>query len=579
MKATFARLLFGLARRPQALGRPSARRLARGSAVWLALALTGATAFAQTDAAPGAAAPAAPPSQPAAEGPSTPGSPPPALDLAGETLPEAAGEIVPLITFDDTPLTDVIKTLARQAGINFLFDPRVTAEVGPDGKPVVQPNISIRFENVTAMQALEAVLANHNLQLVQDPRTKIARVTIVEPGAPEPKVTEIIQLKYSNPTNMVAIITPTLTTPGSRALADVRTSQIVVVATERELESVRTLVERLDTATKQVLIEARLLETSKNPRSIKGIDWTGTFQAQKVTFGNGLTEGFSTVTQPGATTTATTPSGRQVSSTAGSSVASQYTTVLDATRNTLGALSLNTAGGFSPATAFLNADGLSAVLSLLNRDADTEVIATPRTVTLDNQTAILSVTRANPVFKNTAGTQGSPGGSEVTYTNLGTILTVTPRITAENVVSLKVVPEVSRVVDTVRRTVASTVNEADVYAINKIETQVLVPSGNTLVMGGLISDAKTTTRSKVPLLGDLPGLGLAFRHEEKRRDKANLIIFITPTVIQDSDFIPTETAFLKNRPPGEEVEKDQQESWWDSAKPYRWNWHVESNGK
>lgn len=579
MKPTFARLVLGLARCPLTLARGLAGPPARWSAAALVVALSGAVALAQTDSAPTAAEPPAAPSQVPSNSAATPDTPPPALDLAGETLPEAAGEIVPLIIFDDTPLTDVIKTLARQAGINFLFDPRVTAEVGPDGKPVVQPNISIRFENVTAMQALEAVLANHNLQLVQDPRTKIARVTIVEPGAPEPKVTEIIQLKYSNPTNMVAIITPTLTTPGSRALADVRTSQIVVVATERELESVRTLVERLDTATKQVLIEARLLETSKNPRSIKGIDWTGTFQAQNVTFGNGLTEGFSTLTQPGATTTATTPSGRQISSTAGSSVASQYTTVLDAARNTLGALSLNTAGGFSPATAFLNADGLSAVLSLLNRDADTEVIATPRTVTLDNQTAILSVTRANPVFKNTAGTQGSPGGSEVTYTNLGTILTVTPRITAENVVSLKVVPEVSRVVDTVRRTVASTVNEADVYAINKIETQVLVPSGNTLVMGGLISDAKTTTRSKVPLLGDLPGLGLAFRHEEKRRDKANLIIFITPTVIQDSDFIPTETTFLKNRPPGEQVEKDQEESWWDSAKPYRWNWNVESSGK
>lgn len=579
MKATFARLVSGLAQRPQSLARRRAWRPAGWSAAGLALILSGAVALGQTETTSAGAEPPAPPSQPAGDGSSASGTPPPALDLGGETLPEAAGEIVPLITFDDTPLTDVIKTLARQAGINFLFDPRVTAEVGPDGKPVVQPNISIRFENVTAMQALEAVLANHNLQLVQDPRTRIARVTIVEPGAPEPKVTEIIQLKYSNPTNMVAILTPTLTTPGSRALADVRTSQIVIVATERELESVRTLVERLDTATKQVLIEARLLETSKNPRSIKGIDWTGTFQAQNVTFGNGLTEGVSTLTKPGATTTATTPGGRQISGTAGSSVASQYTTVLDATRNTLGALSLNTAGGFSPATAFLNADGLSAVLSLLNRDADTEVIATPRTVTLDNQTAILSVTRANPVFKNTAGTQGSPGGSEVTYTNLGTILTVTPRITAENVVSLKVVPEVSRVVDTVRRTVASTVNEADVYAINKIETQVLVPSGNTLVMGGLISDAKTTTRSKVPLLGDLPGLGLAFRHEEKRRDKANLIIFITPTVIQDSDFIPTETTFLKNRPPGEEVEKDKEESWWDSAKPYRWNWNVESSGK
>lgn len=539
---------------------PRPRPAFRSSGIWsapglaVALAVTGLIARAQEQAPP----PGAEPSRPAVE----------PVDLAGQAAAEEAGEVVPLITFDDTPLTDVIKTLARQAGINFLFDPRVTAPATPDGKPAVQPNISIRFENVTALQALEAVLLNHDLALMKDPKTKIARVTLKPSPAAEPLLTKVIQLKYSNPTNLVTIVKPM--TPRGQVLPDGRTSQLVVQATEKEHEEIQSLVEKLDTATKQVLIEARLLETSKNPRTIKGIDWTDTFQAQRFSFGNGITSGETTITSPGATTTTTTPSGRQISRTENSSILQNLTTVIGA-----GGLSMDTARGFSPHTAFLNADGLRAVLSFLNRDADTEVIATPRTVTLDNQTAVLSVTRANPIFKNTAGTQGSPGGSEVTYTNLGTILTVTPRIAADNAISLRVVPEVSRVVDTVRKTVASTVNEADVYAINRIETQVLVPSGNTLVMGGLISDARTKAYSKVPLLGDLPAVGVAFRREEKRRDKSNLIIFITPTVISDADFQPAiDTGFLRSKPPPDKLGPDEQ-PWWDSGRPVRWYWSKE----
>jgi type II secretory pathway component GspD/PulD (secretin) len=529
------------------------------------VAVTGLVGRAQ-DQAP---APAPQPPKPAAA-PAQPAEAAQPVDLATQATAEEAGEVVPLITFDDTPLTDVIKTLARQAGINFLFDPRLTAGVTPDGKPIVPPTISIRFENVTALQALEAVLLNHDYALVKDPKTKIARVTLKPSPTQEPLVTKVLQLKYSNPTNLVSIVKP-MTSRG-QVLPDGRTSQLVVLATENELEEIQALIEKLDTATKQVLIEARLLETSKNPRTIKGIDWTDTFQAQRFSFGNGITSGETTITSPGATTTTTTPSGRQISRTENSSIVQNLATAIGA-----GGLSIDTTRGFSPHTAFLNADGLRAVLSFLNRDADTEVIATPRTVTLDNQTAILSVTRANPIFKNTAGTQGSPGGSEVTYTNLGTILTVTPRIAADNAISLRVVPEVSRVVDTVRKTVASTVNEADVYAINKIETQVLVPSGNTLVMGGLISDAKTKTYSKVPLLGDIPGLGLAFRREEKRRDKSNLIIFITPTVISDADFQPAaDSGFLRTKPPPDKVGLEDEQSWWDSGKPARWRWRKDA---
>src|SRR6187402_3253957 len=124
----------------------------------------------------------------------------------------------------------------------------------------------------------------------------------------------------------------------------------------------------------------------------------------------------------------------------------------------------------------LNADGVSASLSFLNTSSDAKVIATPRAVTLDNETADLSVTRAQPIFKNTAGTQGSPGGSEVTYTNLGVLLQVTPRISANNFVNLQVIPEVSRVSGVARKIVAGTVNEADIYDVRKVETRVMVPS-------------------------------------------------------------------------------------------------------
>jgi hypothetical protein len=110
------------------------------------------------------------------------------------------------INIPEAPLTDVVSTLARQANINFQFDPKVTGGVGADGKPMPQPIVSIRWENVTALQALEALLNNHNLVLVQDQKTKIARITSKDPAAPEPLVTRVIQLKYATTTNMMTII-------------------------------------------------------------------------------------------------------------------------------------------------------------------------------------------------------------------------------------------------------------------------------------------------------------------------------------------------------------------------------------
>ena len=489
---------------------------------------------------------------------------------ADAVVGSASSQEAGTINIPEAPLTDVVSTLARQANINFQFDPKVTGGVGPDGKPMPQPIVSIRWENVTALQALEALLNNHNLVLVQDQKTKIARITSKDPAAPEPLVTRVIQLKYASTTNMVTIIQPTLS-PRGKVLGDGRSSQLVVVATEKEMEGVDALLAQLDVAPKQVLIEAHLLETSRNPKTVKGIDWSGTLEAQNVSFGNGKTTGTTDQISPGGTssTTTTLPSGRTITTaaTAPSSTITKLTTLLGD-----GGIGLNTAQGFHPATAFLNADGLHAVLSFLNTDSDTEVVATPRAVTLDNQTARLEVTRAFPIFKITPGTSQTPAGSEITYTNLGTILTVTPRISANSNIALKVVPEVSNI-DSVDKQVSNGQQQtANVYAIRRIETQVVIPSGHTLVMGGLISDSSSKIQTKVPILGDLPVVGLAFRHDSKSRLKSNLLVFITPTIVNDEDFQPAPSQFLKTKIV---VKADKEESAWNSGKPYDWTKPVE----
>ena len=478
--------------------------------------------------------------EPAASPPAETPAATPTPTAAPTAVTPAPDATIPLIQFQDVPLTTAIDNLARQASINYILDPKVGyGQPDERGQVKAQPNISIRWENLTAAQALTALITTYGLQIVDDPKTKISRVTIKDPAAAEPLQTRILQLKYAAPSNVIASVQTTFYDKRSKVVADTRTSQLVMSATEKELDNAEKLVARLDTPTKQVLIEAKLVETSMNPQSIKGINWAGTLEAQRVSFGNNNYDAppIESIGDPLA----------------------------------LGDIPkmIMQGGSFNPATAFLNADGLSATLSFLNQSADSKVIATPRAVTMDNETAALSVTRAQPIFKNTAGTQGSPGGSEVTYTNLGVILNVTPRISANNYVNLLVVPEVSRVSGVARKVVAGTINEADIYDVRKVETRVMVPTAHTLVMGGLVSDAVNKGSVKVPVLGDIPWIGLAFRQDSKKREQSNLIIFITPTIVEDGDFHVAKTEFLKTSP--DEIQEDKAWSAWNSGNPKDWS--------
>ena len=231
---------------------------------------------------------------------------------------------------------------------------------------------------------------------------------------------------------------------------------------------------------------------------------------------------------------------------------------------------LNTVSGLTPGIGFLNADGVKAVLSFLNQSSEAQVVSTPRVVTLDNETATISVTRAFPILNVTAGTANTTGGSSVTYSNLGTILMVTPRISANDYIWLKVNPTVSSFFGQDKQTINGEVTTADIFDLRSIDTQVLIPNAHTLVMGGLVKDNPNAQYTKVPILGDIPILGIAFRSENKSMEKDNLLIFITPTIVKDTDFKEATSDFLDSQP---KTLKDpmNMHNWLDSAQP-RGDW-------
>jgi type II secretory pathway component GspD/PulD (secretin) len=492
-------------------------------------------------------------------------------DVSTNAVPAGTNSI-PLIQFQDISLTTAIENLARQANINYLLDPKIGfGQPDQNGQPKPEPTLSIRWENITPEHALLALLDNYGLQLVYDRKTEIARITVKDPTALPPLSTRVVQLKFTSVSNMTDAVQSVLTDKRSRVLPDARTSQLVVVATDAEQASVDTLVPQLDKPTREVLIETRLVEISSNPTSNKGIDWTGTLQAQNVSFGNGNVSG--TYSQNTVPTTTTVGS---------HTITSQLTTEASTLTTAVGAggFNANTASGLTPDIGFLNADGLHAVLSFLNSSSEAQVMSTPRIVTLDNETANIEVTRGYPIFNVSSSSANNSGGSSVTYSNVGTKLKVTPRITASDNIWLKVVPEVSSFFGNFSQTVGGGAGggnqtlTAPVFDSRTFQTQVLVHNQNTLVMGGLVKDNPQSSTTKVPLLGDIPLLGYAFRSDSKSLDKENLLVFITPTIVKDTDFqtpLVESTTFLKSRPDTKRAAIMDVNSMWDNTTPHDWS--------
>ena len=281
-------------------------------------------------------------------------------ESAATNTPAPTGDELINVGLDEIDLPIAVGNLARLANLNIEFDPRLLNVVGADGKPLPPPKISVQWKDVTASQALKALLDNWGWQMERDPSTPIIRITAKDPKALEPLVTSVIQLNYSEPTNIIIEVSNTLS-PRSVLLPDNRTHQLILRTTEKELSAAQKLIAQLDSATRQVLIEAKIVETTKDISSAKGVDWTGTLQNQHISFGNGLTSGAfnsgSSTSSSGAGSAATSPGGRPLSGGGGGgalttivSNSSSFVTSIAGSPSSAGGFSVNTAKGISPAT-------------------------------------------------------------------------------------------------------------------------------------------------------------------------------------------------------------------------------------
>jgi len=429
-------------------------------------------------------------------------------------VPEVAAEELLSMDFRETEIGDILRLLAKQYGLNVIIAEDVT---GP---------ISVQFSDVTVDEALDAVITVNGFAYTR--RGRVIKVTSPEAAEREPSITQVFTPKNANVVDLRASLQPMLSENGTIE-ADVRANALIVTDAPTVVNSVSEVVQRLDTPTPQVVIEAKVIETVLNKNEKLGIDWTVTASARAaarpVTFPFDNTSGEII----GANFARHMPRGQ---------TEAESTTTSTAT----GATSTETATDFPSASAFpfvgtdlftfgtLSFNQFQAVLQALRARTKTTILANPRVTTLDNQEAriVVGTTVPVPTFERNENT----GEFDITgYQDrqTGIVLTVTPHIGSDNVVRMDIHPQVSSIINFVGDPRA----QVPVTSTREADTQVSIRDGETVVIGGLIDEKEVRIKRSVPFFGDVPLLGNLFRYHDTTREKTDLLIFITAHVLND----------------------------------------------
>jgi general secretion pathway protein D len=304
---------------------------------------------------------------------------------------------------------------------------------------------------------------------------------------------------------------------------DPETRSLVIVTdedTHRELESV---IHTLDKPKPQVLIKVVFLEVTYNNSSDIGVEGSYTFNLKSPTSTNAATR----------TTTTTNLA------TASAGNTSQTVTALNETISAAASLGQAITPGSSFGLASLT-DGLvvravsddwSATLRALSTKGKVEVLSRPSIMARNNQEAVIIVGSEIPFITNSRIDDNGNTINTVTYDDIGIILRVTPFITSEGTVEMIVAPEISSLTD--QTVPISNTVSSPVIAKRSAETVVVTPNGKTVVIGGLMETQKINSIQKVPILGDIPILGFPFRRTIKSDQKRELMIFLTPTIVNN----------------------------------------------
>lgn len=339
-------------------------------------------------------------------------------------------------------------------------------------------------------------------------------------------------------------------------VAEKSTNSLLVQGTVDELSVIRGLIEQLDQAPRQVLIQAVLVEVQLGNTDEFGVELG--FQ-DSVLFNRSVIDNIVTVTE-----TVTSPNGTQttndriISQTAapgfnfnnqplGNNVAISPSTVAGQALSSFGTGRVNGDLGFGGLVLSAGSESVSVLLRALAANFEIDILSRPQIRALDNHEALIQIGQQVPVVDGVAVTAVGSANPVIRQDQAGIILKVTPRISPESQVMIQVNAEKSAFqlapgtgVPIFTDATNGNVIEAPVKDITTANTTVSVQSGQTIVLGGMITKEDITVERKVPFLGDIPVIGRAFRYDFDQSERRELLIFLTPHVIdgpQHSDEI------------------------------------------
>ncbi|MDD7804500.1 MAG: type IV pilus secretin PilQ family protein [Endozoicomonas sp. (ex Botrylloides leachii)] len=330
-----------------------------------------------------------------------------------------------------------------------------------------------------------------------------------------PVYTDLVQINYADAAELAAVLSgengeSLLTEQGSVQVVE-RTNSLLIKDTQTKLDEIRELLSMMDIPVRQVLIEARIVTLSSSFSKQLGVKWSGgvnNTSNNKLIIAGGGNSGF----QFKEGETVVNNEGFIVDNIETTFRGNNVFTDLGVAGDTAARLGI----GFVTNGTLLNLE-LSALLS----DGGGEVISQPKVVTADKQTALIKAGKQIPYTE-----ASSSGATTVSFHDALLSLEVTPQITPEG----RVIMDIKVTNDD---TTGSAPNGVPIIDKNEITTQVLVEDGETVVLGGVFKQTKKKEVHKVPLLGDIPYIGALFRKKASSDDKSELMVFITPRVIQD----------------------------------------------
>jgi type IV pilus assembly protein PilQ len=420
------------------------------------------------------------------------------------------------LNFQDIEIRSVLQLIADFTDLNLVASDTVSGR------------ITLRLKNVPWDQALDIIMKTKGLD-----KRQLGNVLMVAPAAElaarekleleslqqiselAPLRTEFIEVKYAKASEIYALFKSgeeggaagVVSSRGS-VIVDERTNSIILTETANKIGEFRLVLDKLDVPVRQVLIEARIVTASSNFTKNLGVRW-----------GAG---GY------GSVGTSAIQAGANLDSL--ETIRGSSLTGADLALSSADSLVVDLPGGAgnSIALGILSSKYLLDLeLSAAEVSGEGEVVARPKVITADKQAATISQGQQVPYLERAGGDTGAAGGATVAFIAAELKLDVTPQITPDD----RIILDLNVTQDEVGA--APVGGGAPPINTSNLTTKVLVDNGDTIVLGGVFKTSETNTINKTPLLGDLPYLGSLFRSTNRTTTKTELLIFITPILLDD----------------------------------------------